>query len=414
MNEASQDHPEIASAWDFNWGVMNVIIGGKSSIDLSHIRVKDWEDATNFLIHYGFNPDVPSQAKFIHAVIIESIDFIRKYLLPTEWNRGKRPPDEILKATDARQILLWASDQEPANRIHQAWACSILRVMHTIAHIEGVRRHSNIEVAREQIIARIECHVFKDEAGNLRFGDKNNSVPIYKVEWKRTKSRQSIIMKLLHKKGNVAETIYDLIGFRLVTEDLPSVMRAVKLLRDLYMITFPNCNPGRARNSLIDVDHFKSNLDVLLAMLKEGRINAAEFETLISRIIIPKETTSESRNPHSGDNYKSVQLTCRQLIYNKDPFQSWRDSILDHLDNHPQNHETRLIRELIENNLIHDRCHPSPSYGYFPFEIHILDKAAYLQNKTGDASHDRYKSSQLRAARRRVLGKILTMKSRIV
>jgi uncharacterized protein (TIGR04562 family) len=46
---------------------------------------------------------------------------------------------------------------------------------------------------------------------------------------------------------------------------------------------------------------------------------------------------------------------------------------------------------------------------FFPFEIQIMDQKSYTQNNQGAAAHGRYKSSQLRAARRRVLGEILNL-----
>ena len=394
---------------------MDVMIGGKSAIDLTNIKVRDWDDATKFLCHYGFDPEKKEDAKFIHAVIVEAIDFIRRYLLPTEWARGKRPPDQMLKTHDARQFLLWASASGPKDRIYQVWACSILRVMHTISHIEGVRRHFNFDATIDQIIERIEKHIFQDKAGNTRFGNENGSIELYKAELKRKKSRDSIILKLLHKKGNVAETIYDMIGVRLVTKSLPAVMQAVKLLRDLHMITFPNCNPGRARNTLLDIEHFKGNLEVLKTMLNEKRIQKKDFDTLIDRIVIPKEKKdkSTSQNPHTGDNYKSVQLTCRQLVYNSTPGHKWLENIEAYLQSSNIEENARPLLEGLANNCrLYFNAYPRIAYGYLPFEVHILDKASYLQNKTGSASHDHYKSSQLRAARRRVLAEVLTLKAK--
>ena len=48
--------------------------------------------------------------------------------------------------------------------------------------------------------------------------------------------------------------------------------------------------------------------------------------------------------------------------------------------------------------------------GFFPFELHVLDAESYDQNTLGDANHNLYKRSQLRAARRRVLAQVLSLK----
>jgi uncharacterized protein (TIGR04562 family) len=50
---------------------------------------------------------------------------------------------------------------------------------------------------------------------------------------------------------------------------------------------------------------------------------------------------------------------------------------------------------------------PDEIQAFFPFEIQIMDIATYIHNQFGDAAHDRYKRSQIRAVRRRILGNLL-------
>ena len=44
---------------------------------------------------------------------------------------------------------------------------------------------------------------------------------------------------------------------------------------------------------------------------------------------------------------------------------------------------------------------------FFPFEVQILDATSHQHAQSGEANHDRYKSSQIRAARKRVLSQVL-------
>jgi uncharacterized protein (TIGR04562 family) len=44
---------------------------------------------------------------------------------------------------------------------------------------------------------------------------------------------------------------------------------------------------------------------------------------------------------------------------------------------------------------------------FFPFEVQILDVTSHQHAQSGEANHDRYKSSQIRAARKRVLSQVL-------
>src|SRR5690606_19031548 len=142
-------------------------------------------------------------------------------------------------------LLLFASDSSPstANALRQAWSCAVLRVMHTISHIEGVQRLADIEAARQQVFERFSNYIRKGPDGRLALGDSKVSVPLVHLDWKVAKSRESMILKLLHKRANVAETIYDQIGVRIVTDTLAEAVLAVDFMQRMYMVTFPNCNP---------------------------------------------------------------------------------------------------------------------------------------------------------------------------
>ncbi len=405
---------EFLADWHFNWGAMDVLFSGKSAIDLMELGVRDYEDATAFLRYYGYDPEKSHEAKHIHAVMVESWRFISRYLIPDEWARGVRPPDDILFADDARPILLAASDLSTPNRLRQAWCCSLLRVMHTIAHIEGVTRLIDIDVAREQIMSRFREHIFYDERGKLRLGIPHQSIPLVAVEWKNNKSRESIILKLLHKKANVAENIYDYLGVRFITEKLSDVMRVGKFLRDFHMVSFPNCNPSRARNSLIDVEEFRAQLKLSAKALSAGRIDQAQFlqQVDVASQYLDKEV-DEASNPHSGRDYRAVQLTGRQLIRVPSPFYEWRRKC-EALGSREDLNDTQ--RKVLDDILFMAKSwqideEANEYVGFFPFEVHILDQEAAEKNKEGSASHERYKRSQVRAARRRILNRVISLSS---
>ncbi len=400
----------LSKLWDFNWGIMDVLIGGKSSIDLHEMKIRNWQDATEFLRYYGYDPEVRSDALKIHSVICEAWNFVEQYLMPSEWARGKQPPPHLLYAHDARDILLAASDMRPEVALSQAWACAVLRVMHTIAHIEGVAKFADVEAARTQIMNRFLRFIFRDQEGKLRFGDRSSNVVLDRIEWKLRKSRESILLKLLHKKANVAETIYDLLGIRIITKRLADVMVVVKFLREFHMVTFPNCNPARARNSLIDVESFKHNVDMLREMLEDQRIKPEEFTNILQGLTKPLagHMSGSALNPHSGRNYRAIQLTCRQLIRYPNPLLRWQEKLRRHLDEPQLTPEAREICQEFMN-LAHCEVTELEIEGFFPFELQVMDEKSAAQNALGDASHDRYKQSQIKAARRRILNRVLTM-----
>lgn len=405
MEKERETAENLSNLWSFNWGAMEVLIGGKSSIDLTELEMRDRKDALEFLRYYGYDPENPIDAQKIHSVICEAWNFIEKYLMPSEWAAGRRPPDDLLMADDACVILMAASDRRAESALRQAWACAVLRVMHTLAHIDGVAKFADVEAARTQIMNRFLKYIFRNTEGQLCFGSREVSVQLDRIEWKLRKSRESILLKLLHKKANVAETIYDLLGMRIITKNLSDVMVVVKFLREFHMVSFPNCNPARARNSLIDIEGFKHNVDMLREMLEEGRIQPHEFTNILQGLTKPVSLGNHS-NPHTAKDYRAVQLTCRQLIRYPNPSLQWQDKMSKFID---EGKSSDVMRDVCKEILLMASSEEKSIDGFFPFELQVMDEESAAQNAVGEAAHDRYKQSQVKAARRRVLHRVLTL-----
>ncbi len=416
MSETNFDRDlrlEMLDRWTFPWPVMDVLIAGKSSIDLPRLHVNSAYDALEFMRSYGFDPLSTRDQRRIHAIKVEAMSFIERVLIPDEWEAGTRPPEDVLRSADICQLLLWASVGDREGDIdRRAWACSILRVMHTIAHLEDVYGMSNLRLAHQQIAARFQRHIVHDQQGRIWLGESNTGVELSSVSWKLHKTRDSMLLKLLHKPANVSETIYDVLGVRIVTKRLCDVMMVVRMLRSLNMVTFPNCNPTRARNTLLDNEAFRINLEMLTEMLRAGKLSAAEFDQLIAQMTVPGLPPSKSgkANPHSSVSYRALQLTCRQMVRIPDPRATWLRKMSEAAaicpENSPERQAFTSMHELVSQ--WGGRNSDELAY-FFPFEVQIMDEAAYQENSQGDASHDRYKVAQIRTARRRVMREILKL-----
>lgn len=409
----TMDKTQLLDIWTFEWPVMDVLIGGMSSIDLPELRIETWDDATAFLRAYGYDPDDPRESRLIDATLVESLSFIERQLIqPHEWQRGVRPPDDILLCDDTRHLLLRASGKSPSDRLGRAWACAILRVMHTIAHIEGINRAVDMDEARKQIFRRFTSYLTRDAEGRLWLGDREMRVELADVQWKESKSRQSIILKLLHKRDNVAEAIYDFVGIRLITKTFSDVMLVVKCLRHFNMVVFPNAYPSRVRNNLVDLPRFRAQIRALHDMLMAGSISPEEFQTMVSRLSTPPPAADLVKaNPHSSSLYRSVQLTGRQLIKLDHYEYEWLSKIKKAVTpEHTPLQATKVLQEmtkLVEDwYSVRDNLHLGV---FFPFEVQIMDQASFLDAESGEANHNRYKMSQIRAARKRVLTKVLEL-----
>lgn len=405
---------DLERAWNLPWLEMEVLIGGKSSIDLPRMRVKDWQEATAFICNYGFDPSDDKDRRFMHGVFIEAVNFIERFLLPAD-AQVLTVPDQIVQCVDLRHILLWASGVNEPTELLRSWSCAILRVLHTIAHIEGTQRRIGVRLASEQIRERFLPYIRVAPDGRLYLGDAKNFIELERIEWKIGKSRESTILKLLHKRANVAETIYDMMGVRIVTKRICDVMMVIKFLRKFHMITFANCVPGRTRNNLIDVESFKQSARKLRKLLKNGRVEPEQFLSLLDQASVPPESVDDPSNPHSGLNYRSIQLTCRQFIRASNPNLLWIDRLEAYVADLEQQGDAKQTQKILDSI----KSWPGVAQNrdvavFFPFEVQVMDRAAFYASQVGEAAHDRYKNSQVRAARRRVLSEVIALGTKAV
>jgi uncharacterized protein (TIGR04562 family) len=417
--DKQENYEKIINQWDFDWPLMEVLVGGKSSIDLPSLHVKNYEEASEFVLNYGYDADNDADQRKLHSFIVESFSFIQNILMPREWMGGNRPPGEVFNCSDVRCLLLWASDQDEEYERRRNWSCSVLRVVHTIAHLHGVQKRADLVEARKQIMGRFEKYIFRNKDGELRLGDENMSLALDRVEWKNFKKRDSIILKLLHKQGNVAEAIYDFLGIRLITKRKSDVMMVAKFFRDFYMVTFPNMSPARSRNTVVGLNEFREFVALHRQNLKEGAIDSDKFLELIENdFVFADKVQKRSTNPHSSASYKSIQMTCRQLIRYENPMVAWSRKINDWMEASPflrdvaggekRNPAQRAVEEML--SVFKNTCelqNSSEISVFFPFEVQIMDSQSYAEGEGGEASHSRYKKSQIRTARKRILHHVL-------
>ena len=404
----------LAEKWNFDWNELKAILDGESMIDMSNLKNSSWEDATEFLYQYGYDMENFEHRRKLAAVRIESWNFIQLTLMPKEWKRGLQPPEEVIGAEDVRTIVLLASDQSEDNYENRVWACALLRVMHTITHIDGGNKFAEIEKARSQIIERYSKHLFRNEDQDLCFGTKENFIVIDRVEWKYKKPRHSVIIKLLHKKGNVAETIHDLLGIRIVVKNLYDILMLLKILLENHIVIFANLHPSRTRNNLFQLSDFKNSLELLKNMMNQKHLTETGFYDLLEGMMdahMPKK--KHHSNPHSSNLYRSVQLTCRHLIR----LPSFKSNILNSLKGTVEaveniGEDSSMIRDIsfLIENMLWDNGEEETAF--YPYELQIVDEKTARINKVGEASHANYKKMQLRSARRRVLGGVLTLRRR--
>jgi uncharacterized protein (TIGR04562 family) len=395
---------------DFRWDVFDIIIGGKSSIDSREgFSVSTPDDADRFLLSYGFDLANPIEAAEALGHFHEAVNFIRRYFLAPENPDGIRIeiPRKILELTNVRDLFLYASYSAPGQQrdsqgmLLKNWSCSVLKVMHTIAHIDQDLRVGYFADIQKQILDRFYRLIQRDEHGALYFGngpEDEAKIPLVEFQTKPKKSRDSTLVKLLHKPENVAEDIFDRVGIRFVTTKAIDALRIVKYLKDQMVVMPPNIKPSRSRNTLIDLDTFRAELAESLRRLDSGEYTEAQCQAAIEEAARPPVVSPD--NPHTSEFYRSIQFTCRQLIKLRNPLYAELKELksASKKDSGSSEEISKLVDKIDLKNLQRDVRF------FYPYEIQVVDIRNHEQNERGRSAHSEYKKAQLLTAMRRVMG----------
>lgn len=395
--------------YEFHWDILDVIISGKSSIDSpAGFQMRLPEEAGRFIESYGYSVDNPIEKAELLGNFHEALSFARKYFLYPENPNGYRleVPRKILEINDIRDLLLMAGMHYPG-QTHDTqgmalknWACSLLKIMHTIAHTDKDLRSSYFSDIQKQIFDRFYKVIQRDADGTLYLGEKHDDplrVNLASFETKPKKSRESTILKLLHKPENVAEDIFDRVGIRFTTHSRLDALRVVKWLKDKMLVIPPNIKPSRSRNTLVELDYFREQLGPLLERSEKSGIPE---EDLIKELeTIARAPSVSPNNPHSSEFYRAIQFTCRQLIKLQNPlYEDIKGLKSLARSKNPGEEWTRTI-DRIDLKYVQKEIR-----FFYPFEVQVVDTHSAEENERGRSAHSEYKKAQVITAMRRVMG----------
>lgn len=384
---------------DFSWDTLRLFLEGFSPIDLPGLGIASREEADQFIAAYGYELEEPKELEEALLIHREAISFIQQFLCPSleEDSDDLVVPREVSAPTQLSDLLLLSSDKDEA--VLSAWACAVLRVMHTISHANLAARTPYFREVQEQILGPFQAHIFPDPDNPTSLGQGPSSVPLRAAFFKRRKSRESLILKLLHKPDNVASEVYDRIGIKLVTPTKLDAILALKYLRKQSLVSIPLLTPGRSRNTLVDLKSFREAYESLTSGNASGDEESSDVEFFRQLAYRPTKEAAllEERmaaNPYSSPSFHSIQFTCRRLVKVTHP----AVTVINQLRR--QTGDMTLGEEVV-------RHYPKQLRFTFPFEIQITDWENYLVSREGESSHLAYKRRQLSAARRRILGGVL-------
>ncbi len=407
--------PEVRNLrkkYEFRWDVLDIIISGKSSIDSSQgFQTSTLEEADRFARSYGYDLENPIEKAEAFGNFHESINFIRRYFLQPENPDGLKLeiPRRVLELTDIRDLLLMANSCYPnqgsdaQGMMLRNWSCSILKVMHTVAHIDQDLRTSYFADIQKQIFDRYYKFIHRDGEGQLYLGDRDEDptrVDLVAFETKPKKSRDSTLLKLLHKPENVAEDIFDRVGIRFVAQSRLGALQVVKFLKDRMIIMPPNIKPSRSRNTLIALDSFRTQLADLLTQLEKDELTE---DQLINRLEEAAEAEISAReNPHSSEYYRAIQFTARQLVKLRNPLYDDLKELKAQAKSKSQlGEDVARVVDRIDLKYVQREVR-----FFYPYEVQVVDHKSHEENEKGRSAHSEYKRAQILTALRRVMGSL--------
>jgi len=406
------ERPSYLSKYLFDWESLDVIVGGHSALDSKNFvrQLANRDEVNDFLKGYGLDINDPVSRAELFGNFQEALQFIKRFFLKEGSDDGLdiRIPNAIFMITDVENLFLMATSGNNSDKVERLWAEIVLKVMHTILHVDKDLRSNYFNVIQTQIFDRIYKHISRDDENRLYLGGLQGvGIPLLDFEAKSKKTRESVIIKLLHKAENVAEELFDRIGVRFVTYNKFDMLRVIKFFLEKNVIIPHNIKPSRSVNTMIDMDSFKKSYHRALKLAIKNNLPEEEFVEILKNEVESASldlNQDKGRNTHTSGNFQSVQFTCRQLIRYKNPFISEFTEVRRLAKSFHEEKENELAKKV----LALDMSLISRDIRFFyPYEIQIVDEKGHMINTEGDASHQEYKKSQVNSAMKRLFGPLM-------
>jgi uncharacterized protein (TIGR04562 family) len=368
-----------------------VVLGGGSSIDQERLRVPSRASARDFALNYGYDMDIPHHRAHVVSVFEDAMAFLQEVILE---GTGLELPEAFVDVQDPLDLLVWAS-QEPAGP-RSRWSCALLRVMHTLFHVDNNVYLRFLPEIQQQIFDRYERFLVPRPDGTWMLKGEYE-VPLAGFHRKESKDRVSVLLKLLHKPENVAETIYDQIGIRLVAPDLLGVLQVIRFLLDHHVFMATHIKPSRTRNLMVDLEALRAFTADLPSAFDLDHLGPRERAELSGRLALKAGVGAAGPNPHTHSQYSAIQFTSGTLIRLPGPAVSALEKVQKAFQSmgRPEVGDLLHIPELIQEQ--------EEFTFFFAHEVQIMETAGFESILSGPGSHVEYKQRQRDAARRRVL-----------
>jgi len=321
---------------------IRLLLRGGSVIDWSRLEFRADEEVREYLIAHEFDLEDPASRARSEAIKNAAIGYLKRNF--------DFPIPRPIAESDVGELLLVAS----RGGHRQLCACTILKVMHIIHHLEARELLYMLPISDAEVF-----HLAEQKVRRVIGAMMADGLPILEFIGGR-KNKDALYSKLLSKRETHAAQIYDKLRFRVVTREQNDLWPVLAYLTR-HLFPFNYIVPGEAKNTMFDFHAY-----------------AAAYPHLqqIAKTLQPMhdERGGENDNVFSAPSYRVVHFVVDMPV--------------------------RLPEDVLE------AAPPAAwSLGRVVFaqaEFQIIDRDTEQANELSDASHDAYKLRQKDAVVRRL------------
>lgn len=329
---------------------IRLILDGTSVIDWHKLDLDTLDKVDSFLRVSCVDPQDEDDMERLRFVLNQAVNYLEEH-------QGIRLPDDLRNPEDVRQVFVAASTWSGRFRRHQAMACMILKLMHTINHMEAAELKHRLPISEAELIDRVERSIIS-HADEMR----HSGYPL-QAFYSSRKTRTSVISKLLSKRESIAATLYDKIRFRIVVETPEELLSLLAYLaRNLFPMNY--VIPDESHNNLLDLRR---------ALQRTPRL--AELSKSLQRLSNDEPSEQAQLNPFSSRSYRVINF------------------IVDY----PIRVDDILAKEGITATYLLGRI------VYVMVEFQLVDSVTATTNEEGPNAHGLYKGRQKKVVEERLL-----------
>ncbi len=331
---------------------LRLLLRGESVVDWHRMALDSVEQARRLFALNAFDLDDEADRARLDDLRDEAMRYITRTL-------GLRL-EPVVRDVPVLALPLLASgldsNGDPVRAIVQRNACTLLKVMHIIHHLDARELSTALAIPSNELFAQVEASV-------LQIYDvlREAQVPVVEFAWSR-KAKDSLITKLLVKRQTSAARIFDRLRFRLIVEGHADIVPALHVMLR-RCLPFNYVLPGETVNSLVPPEELAAR-------------GVSEGASPLAHPSDPAPPAGEPVNEFSAAAYRVLNFVADLPI--------------------------RIDRLLPARDLaaLPQGC------GRVVFvlaEFQVLDRETARRNEHGETSHEQYKMRQHQRVRERLL-----------